>query len=140
MDRIGTSPLNWSSASSNIGYGTPGLVNSKYNSSIAPNNWVHFNKDYFTPDNDGVDDEINFTIALPTGSQAINISIYDLAGRLVNTLAKNDIGGTKNYYRWDGRMMEGELANTGHYIFLISIIDGQGNSHSNKHVVDLLMK
>lgn len=140
MDRSGTSALNWGSASSNFDYGTPGLENSKYNSSIAPDVWVHFNKDYFTPDNDGVDDEISFTIALPTGSQAINISIYDLAGRLVNTLAKNDIGGTKNYYRWDGRMMEGELANTGHYIFLISIIDGQGNSHSNKHVVDLLMK
>lgn len=140
MDRIGTVQQNWGSASSNIGYGTPGLVNSKYNSSIASNDWMHFNKDYFTPDNDGVDDEISFTIALASGSQAINISVFDLAGRLVNTLAKNDIGGVKNFYRWDGRTLDGGLATTGHYIILISIIDGQGNSNSQKHLVDLLMK
>lgn len=140
MDRVGTVQQNWGSASSNNGYGTPGLVNSKYNNSVAPEDYVHFNKDYFTPDNDGIDDEISFSITLPTGSQAINISIYDLAGRLVNTLAKNDIGGTKNYYRWDGRTMEGGLANMGHYIVLISVIDGQGNSNSKKHLIDLLMK
>ncbi len=138
--RAGTNHSNWLSAASSVGYATPAYQNSKYNASIAPDEFVFLPNTYFTPDNDGTEDELNFSIVLPSANYSLNITVYDIGGNEIKKIARNDIAAVTNYYSWDGRTTGGGLASTGHYILLIQAIDGNGGLRSEKKVVDLLMK
>jgi hypothetical protein len=140
FNRDGKNRNNWLSAASAVGYATPAYQNSKYSNTIAPDNFVYLTKTYFTPDDDGVDDELNFSIVLPSQNYSLNITVYDLSGNEIKKLARNDIAAVTNYYTWNGSTVNGTLANTGHYILFIQATDGNGNTRTAKEVVDLLMR
>ncbi len=140
FNRNGTLRLNWLSAASSVGYATPAYQNSKYSNSIAPEKFVFLSKNYFTPDNDGMDDELNFTIVLPSQNFAITITVYDINGNEIKKLAKNDVAAITNYYVWNGSTANGNLANTGHYLLLIQVVDENGNTKIAKDIIDLLKR
>ncbi len=131
---------NWLSAASSVGYATPAYQNSKYSDKVAPDQFVFLTKAYFTPDNDGMDDELSFTLVLPSQNFAITITVFDIHGNEIKKLARNEIAAVSNYYTWDGSTSSGELAPVGHYVLFIQAVDTNGKGRAEKEVVDLLMR
>jgi hypothetical protein len=125
-DAATSSSDNWKSASSASGYGTPGAVNS--NSIIAPENSenVLITPRVFQP---GMTDH-GFALIhynFPRGGWIANVKIFDPQGRIIKTIAENELLGTQGFMRWDGDDDKGQKARIGYYMVLFEIFDEQGN-------------
>ncbi|MFN3966743.1 MAG: gliding motility-associated C-terminal domain-containing protein, partial [Endomicrobiia bacterium] len=72
----------------------------------------------FTPNGDGINDEIKFSFINNTGEQ-VSGEIYDLSGAFVKKMElKSDQG---DYLVWDGKNDSGENARKGIYIYQIKV-------------------
>jgi gliding motility-associated-like protein len=70
----------------------------------------------FTPNDDGINDEINFVFENPKASIYTG-EIYDITGALINDMESGDISDYS--LKWDGATREGKTANKGVYIYQI---------------------
>lgn len=127
---------NWHSAAKTAGWATPGYENSQYQEEDLRKE-VSVEPKVFTPDQDGWKDMafINFRFDKP--GRVGNITIYDLKGRPVRILAKNELLGTEGFYQWDGITGEGRIANTGYYIIYFETFDTTGNVQVYKETLVL---
>ncbi len=73
----------------------------------------------FTPNNDGLNDVVNFEYANPN-EKGIVCRIFDIRGALVRQL---DIGQTETSFAWDGKDEKGRVAPSGVYIYQL---EGEG--------------
>jgi gliding motility-associated-like protein len=73
----------------------------------------------FTPNNDGLNDAVNFEYANPN-EKGIVCRIFDIRGALVRQL---DIGQTETSFAWDGKDEKGKVAPSGVYIYQL---EGEG--------------
>src|SRR5687768_9706082 len=81
--------VNWHSASSTSGYGTPGYKNSQfYIQQEMPGTFV-IAPPAFSPDNDGVDDFTTINYQFPEPGYVLTLSVFDAAGRLIKLIARN---------------------------------------------------
>ncbi len=71
------------------------------------------------PFNDNVSIKFNYTGF--ESPQTVEIHIYDLSGRYVNTIEKDDVKIGENIYIWDGKNQNGSNVITGNYLVLIKI-------------------
>lgn len=130
-EKFANEAKNWQSASSVVGYATPGYANSQglYNSQLDE---VVVEPEAFTPDGDGIDDftTIRFTSSSP--GRIGSVKIYDVQGRTVRTLLSNDLLGTDGAVRWDGVNDRGEIAPMGYYLLLVTSFDASGTSRQYK--------
>ena len=114
---------NFHSASSSVGYGTPGYKNSQYN----PNNldpiYIKVSPEIISPDNDGIDDFATIEYQFPTPGYTSSITVYDALGRPVRYLEKNVINGTKGFYKWDGYGENHLTLKIGIYIIVTEVMD-----------------
>lgn len=111
---------NWLSASSASGGGTPGYVNSQYrdlSESSSEEFWLE--KQYFTPDGDGADDELVISYNFPEEEAQANIQVYDASGRLVCKIADNFRLEPEGIFIWNGQESDGSPARIGLYIIYI---------------------
>jgi hypothetical protein len=107
---------NWLSAASTALYGTPGFLNSQYRTDsvvvegdfFVPQNWM-------TPDNDAQNDRITLFYNVPEASVG-NVRIYDLSGKLVKTLANNELLAAGGSFLWDGTSDSFEAVSYGRYV------------------------
>ena len=108
-------PMNWHSASSVAGYGTPGYENSQYRQ---PEFGGRITADpvVFSPDNDGRDDVLMINYELPAPGYMGSVRIYDYSGRLVRSLVQNQLTGRKGSWTWDGLENKGMKLPLGIYI------------------------
>jgi hypothetical protein len=58
----------------------------------------------------------SFELAIPQGRGSATVSVYDLAGRLVQTLARGEVTPGRHVLTWDGRDRSGALAAPGVYL------------------------
>ncbi len=73
----------------------------------------------FTPNNDGLNDVVNFEYANPN-EKGVVCRIFDIRGALVRQL---DIGQTETSFAWDGKDEKGKVALSGVYIYQL---EGEG--------------
>jgi gliding motility-associated-like protein len=73
----------------------------------------------FTPNNDGLNDVVNFQYANPN-EKGVVCRIFDIRGALVRQL---DIGQTETSFAWDGKDEKGKVAPSGVYIYQL---EGEG--------------
>ncbi|HUW22695.1 MAG TPA: T9SS type B sorting domain-containing protein [bacterium] len=73
----------------------------------------------FTPNNDGLNDVVNFEYANPN-EKGIVCRIFDIRGALVRQL---DIGQSETSFAWDGKDEKGKVAPSGVYIYQL---EGEG--------------
>ena len=73
----------------------------------------------FTPNNDGLNDVVNFEYANPN-EKGVVCRIFDIRGALVRQL---DIGQTETSFAWDGKDEKGKVAPSGVYIYQL---EGEG--------------
>lgn len=121
---------NWTSATSSVGFGTPGMENSQY----------------LSEETETDSEEIDDPIYQPTGTYQIpyrlNQSgymargwIYDLSGRKVALIADNTLLGTQGYLEWNGKGRDGSPVNTGIYIIYLELWHPGGNVIRKKQVL-----
>lgn len=121
---------NWHSASSSIGYATPGLENSQFfessNNSELLDEMIRIEENILSPDGDGFQDILSIQYETDAPGYLLNAQIFDLQGRTIKNLVRNELLGNRGLYKWDGTTSEGTKARIGIYIIWFELSNGQG--------------
>jgi hypothetical protein len=116
---------NWSTSPSPSG-GTPGKVNGIYTTTLPTSASVSFHPNPFSPDGDGFEDFCIIRYNLPLTTALIRITIFDIKGRLLRTLANCELSGSHGEVVWDGLDDSKQRVRIGCYIVFVESIDGEG--------------
>ncbi len=127
---------NWHSASSVIGFATPGFENSQFTVAEATD-VVSLSPEVFSPDNDGIDDQLQISYELGKPGFTGNIYIYDDAGRLMTHLINNALLGNEGTFSWDGFDSDGQKASVGIYIVYFEAFHPDGSTITEKKATTL---
>jgi flagellar hook assembly protein FlgD len=107
---------------------SPAFHNSIFSENTIHETKVTINPNPFSPDNDGFEDYaiINFDLSKPFSQ--VRIKVFDSHGRLVRTIAENNLAASQNSIIFDGLDDNGNPLRIGIYILLIeSTVDNSGN-------------
>lgn len=118
----------WSSASFITG-ATPGLKNSQDCNNNDINTIVdriELDKEVFSPDGDGIDDEITFKLIFANPENICNVYIFNASGKLVAKIFNNQLLGIYNEIKWNGNTIYGTKANIGIYIIFVEYYNLKG--------------
>ncbi len=126
----------WQSASANVGFATPGYLNSQTARPNTPSGKITLNPQVFTPDGDGREDFTQIQYVFERGGYVIDITIYDRTGREIKRIAERKLLGTEEgFFTWDGTDNNGGLARMGYYLVLVKALDLNGNTEIYKEKV-----
>ncbi|MDR0683480.1 MAG: lamin tail domain-containing protein [Dysgonamonadaceae bacterium] len=130
FDVPATEASNWLSATSQSGYGTPGYENSQFSKKTGMEiiNHSSINVEYPVMDNG----EYGIRYQLDKQEYNCRIFIYDASGRIVKTLANNEILGSNGIIYWNGKGDSNHKLITGIYIIYTEIFDTSGNVYKFK--------
>ncbi|MFM7683812.1 MAG: hypothetical protein ACKO7P_13890, partial [Bacteroidota bacterium] len=120
-----TSSFNWHSAAEDIGFGTPGRVNSQFLSAVS-NGTITLTNDVFSPDNDGFEDVLQISYEMNESGLLGKASIFDDRGRPVRKLFGNELLGSKGTFSWDGVTDNQVKASIGVYVILFEAFSTNG--------------
>jgi len=118
---------NWHSASSNVGYGTPGYTNSQFHLPIQKTNPITLGSSIISPNLDGFEDILLIEYHFPESGSVVNITIFDENGLVVKHLVKNGLCATNGNFIWNGLTDLGKLPSNGNYILLTEVFSLKGN-------------
>lgn len=125
--RSGSDPLNWYSAASTVGYGTPGYPNSQREPSLAQRSGLYLEPRTFSPDNDGYDDWTTIIIPNDKPAQKARITVFYPNGQVIRQLSPGELLEVgENRFRWDGTADDGRRLPTGVYIIEVELTDQAG--------------
>lgn len=113
---------NWQSASSLVGYATPGYENSQ--TEIAPEQQlnVELESDEVSPNGDGYNDELILKFSLDQPGYLANVYIFNSAGKEVRRLTNNDLIGNNLEVTYDLRNKDGSLLPMGIYLVYTELV------------------
>jgi hypothetical protein len=115
---------NWTSASSTVGFATPGLVNSNVGGDHSAEE-ITITPEIFEP----ISGQPNFTqihYRFQQGGSVANVKIVDAYGREIKQVLNNATLGTEGFFRWDGDTNEGTKARTGYYVVWVEVFNAKG--------------
>jgi len=115
-------PNNWGISVGEAGK-TPGFQNSLFFSDLPSKGSVAISPDPFSPNGDGIDDELTITYSLPYLGAAIRWEIIDMAGRVIAKPYYNYQVGQNGKLTWNGKRDNGKSARIGIYVMKISFQD-----------------
>ncbi|MCA1751279.1 MAG: lamin tail domain-containing protein, partial [Flavobacteriales bacterium] len=118
---------NWSSAAENVGFATPGYLNSQFLPEGRAEGTFELENEVFSPDNDGFQDVLLINYKLDNPGFIATIQIFDRRGRKVRDLVNNQIIGTEGTISWDGTTDTRTKARIGPHIVLVQLFDLDGN-------------
>ncbi len=131
---------NWTSAASSVGFGTPGLINSASNQrTTSQQKIITVTNKVFSPNKDGNDDYASFSYELPQGFIG-NATVFDLSGREINKIWKNESLSTSGEIIWNGIKNLGDIASEGIYIVLFEMFNSEGEVIRQKEEVVLVKR
>ena len=119
---------NWHSAASSVGYGTPAYLNSQYGDVFITSTSFSLEPEIFSPDQDGYHDYLTIHYQFDEAGNMLTIHVFDPQGRMVKTLANNELVGQSGSFTWDGSDMTGNMANTGIYIISTETFNLKGQT------------
>ena len=117
---------NWHSASESSGFATPGAENSQSISIENMNGVFELSTSIFSPDNDGMDDVIQFHFSEMKSGCVGNLTIYNERGIRVKRLIRNEYLGPEGNVIWDGISDNGEALAIGIYIATFEAFNEDG--------------
>ena len=140
LERINTfnsssNPNNWHSASSTNNYATPTRKNSQYVSTENTDQEINLSPEMISPNNDGIDDLLNIQYNFPNNGNLLSIYVYDYNGRLITTIANNQLCGTKGMITWNGLDKQQRKPTTGLYIIYAESFNLNGSRTRTKKVI-----
>jgi hypothetical protein len=118
--------FNWHSAAEQIGFATPGRVNSQFLSALS-NGEITLTNDVFSPDNDGFEDVLQISYEMIESGLLGKATIFDDRGRLVRKLFSNELLGSKGTFTWDGLTDNQVKASIGVYVILFEAFSTDGS-------------
>ncbi len=133
-------PTNWHSASSDAGYGTPGVRNSQSSDKPPGKSLITTEPDIISPDNDGYHDVLHIQYHFEEPGNVATIGIYNAKGRLVRMLANNILLGKEGEVIWDGLNDERKMPPKGIYLIYVKIFNLKGKVHGYKRTCVLAGK
>ncbi len=116
---------NWSSSVSTLG-ATPLAANSIYTTALPSNASLTLSPNPFSPDGDGFEDFLSIAYSLPAISSQLRIRIFDVAGRIVRTLANNEPASSAGTILWNGFDDYSQRVRIGMYIIFVEALDNFG--------------
>jgi len=125
---------NWKSAVSEVGFATPGLMNSQTVRIQFQDNALTVLPKVFDPEG-SAETFTTISYAFDKPGYVGTISIFNLQGRVVKTLLANAYLPQKGFVIWDGLLEYGLKAPVGYYIILFKIFDLEGNVRTFKEKV-----
>jgi hypothetical protein len=128
---------NWTSASSASGHGTPGYQNSQFRADLQAKGEVIVSPRNFSPDNNGMNDFAFIQLHMKEPGYVANVIIYDISGRRVRYLIRNEILGISNTYKWDGYDDGSQKLPTGVYMICTGIFNLEGRTKKFRHQIVL---
>jgi hypothetical protein len=126
-ERASDDQTNWHSASQSAGFATPGDVNSQVITHPAVDTELIVTPEIFSPDNDGYNDVITFSVALNESGFVGNLYLYDSEGRLVRHLMQNTLLGDTAVVSWDGLRDDRSKAPIGVYVVYFEAFNTLGS-------------
>lgn len=129
---VSSSASNWHTAAETIGFGTPGKINSQYQSGSISSTFGT-TESIFSPDNDGFQDVLLFQYNFDIGMIG-TLKIFDNQGREVHTLFSSELLGQQGSFTWDGVMTNNQKAPIGIYIAVMEAfsVDGGGKQFAKR--------
>jgi hypothetical protein len=115
----------WHSAASINRHGSPGFKNSQYRNIC--NTWPHsvnsdvqirLGQDWFSPDNDGVNDQCLIYYSSPIPGFVLRLTIFTPDGAVWTVLEPGRLLETEGFVSWDGHNRYGRISTPGIYIVL----------------------
>ena len=123
---------NWASAAASVGFATPGLPNSQTETESNIQDEISLEPKAFSPNDDGYNDQLSINYRFGQPGNIANVRIFDLAGKQVNFLVKNESIAQQGFWSWDGKSESGQKQNIGIYIILVEIFDSSGHAKAYK--------
>jgi len=124
--------LNWTSASSTAGYGTPGYKNSQ-NVALNPGEEVFsIQAKTFSPNGDGDNDQLIMNFSLDKPGYSGTIKIFNARGFLIRELYDNIFLPQTGFLTWDGSKSDFQKASVGIYIMAYQFFHPDGDVVSGK--------
>ncbi len=124
---------NWHTAAEAIGFGTPGLQNSQYQTTTSSGDFVS-NEPVFSPDNDGFQDVMLFNYSLEAPNMLATVIIYDDQGRVVKELFKSELMAASGTFSWDGINDQNIKSGLGIYLAVMESFDVNGTQKFVKRI------
>ncbi len=125
---------NWTSASSTIGFATPGFTNSQERGEVIVQDAVEADPKVFVPGSGTASfTTINYDFGVP--GQFANITLFDQNGRLVRTLAEGLALSSSGFVTWDGTNDGGAVVRMGYYLIVFEVYSANGSSEIVKETV-----
>ena len=125
---LGSQKDNWHSASSTVGYASPGNVNSQNQVSIPIASIFNASSKVLSPNQDGYHDFVLLQYQMFQTGTTATIDIYNMAGELERQLVANHLLGMSGIYQWDGTNTFGEKVANGYYLIRIDLLHHNGNA------------
>lgn len=95
---------------------TPGQENSLHFDELPQTGAIAFEANPFSPNGDGIDDELLIKYKLPYAQGIIKLQIFDMTGRNIATPYWNVYFPQEGLLKWDGKRSDGSNARIGIYI------------------------
>lgn len=102
---------------------TPGLENSLYFDDLPSKGAIAFEANPFSPNGDGIEDELLIKYKLPFEQGIIKLQIFDMTGRNIATPYWNVHFPQEGLLKWDGKREDGSNARIGIYIVKVTAKD-----------------
>lgn len=123
---------NWASATASVGFATPGMPNSQTKSETEIQEEITPEPQAFSPNNDGYNDELTIRFKLSKPGYIANVRIFDIAGRQVAFLVKNQSLAQEGSWIWKGDNDSEQKQTIGVYIVLVELFDQEGHTKTFK--------
>jgi hypothetical protein len=125
--------LNWHSAASTVGYGTPTYENSQHAETVAQAE-ISIDPQVFSPDQDGYNDVVSIHYQLKQAGFIGNVKIFNSRGTEIKNLVQNALLPASGTFIWDGITDANDVASIGIYIIYTEVFDLAGLVEHYKNV------
>ncbi len=131
------SPSNWASASSTVGFATPGYLNSQSFEAPQISGSLQIDPRVFVPGSASTANPSFTTInyQFEQAGKFANVMVYDMYGRPISELANGASLSTSGFLRWDGTDNTGKQVRSGYYLVVFEVFDGSGRKDILKETV-----
>jgi hypothetical protein len=118
---------NWHSAAASAGFATPGKQNSQFISLEEHDKTVELSTGIFSPDNDGFDDVLVFSLNAPSAGYITDIFIFNDLGHLVFGNKGNRLFAVKDAFSWNGAGDDEKIVDPGIYMAYVEVYNLEGS-------------
>lgn len=124
-------PVNWGGSVNPFG-STPSEKNSLFVDKIHENGSIELSPNPFSPDKDGIEDELIISYNIPFSYSKLYIDIYAINGVLVKSLSNGVIVPSNGFITWDGYDNKNRKCRIGPYIIKFEADDSHSNNSFKK--------